>query len=47
MFEADKVIITKGGDFVGKDYQSDGLYVLNLNNENETSFAYLCDSLDT
>ncbi|XP_021764848.1 uncharacterized protein LOC110729418 [Chenopodium quinoa] len=42
VFEADKIVMTKNGDFVGKGYLNNGLFVLNVMNENgSTSFAYI------
>ncbi|XP_022156810.1 uncharacterized protein LOC111023645 [Momordica charantia] len=47
VFEADKVIITKNGGFVGKVYLVDGLFVLNTtSNEINSSSAYIVESLD-
>ena len=45
-FESDKIVMTKNNVFVGKDYCSQGLFILNIfniiTNENaSTSFAYL------
>ncbi|KAA0053505.1 ty1-copia retrotransposon protein [Cucumis melo var. makuwa] len=46
VLEGDKVVFTKNGDFVGKGYLSNGLFVLNTisMNENASSSAYLIES---
>ncbi|XP_016902969.2 uncharacterized protein LOC107991967 [Cucumis melo] len=46
VLEGDKVILTKNGDFVGKGYLSNGLFVLNTisMNANASSSAYLIES---
>ncbi|XP_022153695.1 uncharacterized protein LOC111021147 [Momordica charantia] len=48
VFKANKVIITKNGDFVGKGYLADGFFVLNTTSSNEinSSSAYIVESLD-
>ena len=51
VFEADKVIITKNGDFVGKGYLADGLFVLNTifaapNISFSVIFAYIVESVN-
>ena len=43
VFEANKVVISKGGVFVGKGYVCDGMFNLSINNMNNVS-AYICDS---
>ena len=48
VFEADKIIISRGGDFVGKGYLSGGLFVLNIvqeivNNASISNSAYIVD----
>ncbi|TYK16589.1 ty1-copia retrotransposon protein [Cucumis melo var. makuwa] len=46
VLEGDKVFLTKNGDFVGKGYLSNGLFVLNTisMNANASSSAYLIES---
>ncbi|KAA0042223.1 ty1-copia retrotransposon protein [Cucumis melo var. makuwa] len=46
VLESDKVVLTKNGDFVGKGYLSNGLFVLNTisMNANASSSAYLIES---
>ncbi|KAA0063949.1 ty1-copia retrotransposon protein [Cucumis melo var. makuwa] len=46
VLEGDKVVLTKNGDFVGKGYLSNGLFVLNTisMNANASSSAYLIES---
>ncbi|KAL0546602.1 hypothetical protein IC582_016514 [Cucumis melo] len=46
VLEGDKVILTKNGDFVGKGYLSNGLFVLNTisMNANASSSAYVIES---
>ena len=46
--EGDKVVLTKNGEFVGKGYLSNGLFVLNTTfmNANTSSFAYIIESID-
>ncbi|KAL0458245.1 UNVERIFIED_CONTAM: hypothetical protein Slati_0451700 [Sesamum latifolium] len=50
VLEADKVIITKNGDFVGKRYMLDGLFVLNTisatSNKVALDSVYLIESID-
>ena len=51
VFEADKIIISRGGDFVGKGYLSGGLFVLNIvqeivNNASISNSAYIVDSIN-
>ncbi|KAA0026033.1 ty1-copia retrotransposon protein [Cucumis melo var. makuwa] len=48
VLEGDKVVLTKNGDFVGKGYLSNGLFVLNTisMNANASSSAYLIESAD-
>ncbi|KAL0349971.1 UNVERIFIED_CONTAM: hypothetical protein Sradi_4146300 [Sesamum radiatum] len=49
LLEADKVVIPRNGDFVGKRYMSDGLYVLNIvpsTNKITSSSAYMIESID-
>ncbi|KAL0413818.1 UNVERIFIED_CONTAM: Retrovirus-related Pol polyprotein from transposon TNT 1-94 [Sesamum radiatum] len=50
VLEADKVIITKNGDFVGKGYMLDGLFVLNTisasSNKAVSDSAYLIESIN-
>ena len=38
VFDADKIIISRGGDFVGKGYLSGGLFVLNIVQEIVNNF---------
>ncbi|KAA0045096.1 ty1-copia retrotransposon protein [Cucumis melo var. makuwa] len=46
VLEGDKVVLTKNGDFVGKGYLSNGLFVLNTIsiNANASSSAYMIES---
>ncbi|KAA0036921.1 ty1-copia retrotransposon protein [Cucumis melo var. makuwa] len=46
VLEGDKVVLTKNGDFVGKGYLSNGLFVLNTisMNANASSSTYLIES---
>lgn len=44
IFEADKFILSKQGMFVGKGYATNGMFKLNI--ENENIFAYIVESLD-
>ncbi|KAL0458592.1 UNVERIFIED_CONTAM: hypothetical protein Slati_0486400 [Sesamum latifolium] len=49
VLEADKVIISRNGDFVKKGYISDGLFVLStvpFSNEIASSSAYMIESID-
>ena len=48
ILEGDKVVLTKNGEFVGKGYLSNGLFVLNTTfmNANTSSFAYIIESID-
>ncbi|KAL0348559.1 UNVERIFIED_CONTAM: Retrovirus-related Pol polyprotein from transposon TNT 1-94 [Sesamum angustifolium] len=50
VLESDKVIITRNGDFIGKGYLSDGLFVLNtvstISNKNSLNSAYLVESIN-
>lgn len=50
VFEADRVVLTRNGEFVGKGYLKDGLSVLNVAsefiNENGSSSAYFVESFD-
>uniref|UniRef100_A0A1U7XD95 Uncharacterized protein LOC104232850 n=1 Tax=Nicotiana sylvestris TaxID=4096 RepID=A0A1U7XD95_NICSY len=51
IFEYDKVVISRGGDFVGKGYLSGGLFVLNItqkitNNASTFNSAYISESID-
>ena len=51
VFEADKIVITKNGDFVGKSYLSGGLFVLNIvsepmMNKIDASSAYSVESVN-
>ena len=43
IFEANKVVISERGVFVGKGYVRDGMFKLSINNINNVS-AYICDS---
>ena len=48
-FESDKVVITKSGNFIGKGYCNQGLFILNvleIINGNTSSSVYMLDSLD-
>ena len=48
VIESDKLVLTKSGMFVGKDYVNDGLFKLNVmsfkDNRIKNSFAYLLES---
>ena len=44
IFEADKFILSKNGIFVGKGYATNGMFKLNIDNENIS--AYIVESLD-
>ena len=50
VFESDKLIFTRNGNFVGKGYYSDGLFVLNvfsvIYNNASTSSSYLIEPLN-
>ena len=51
MFEADKIIISCRGDFVGKGYLSGGLFVLNnvqeiVSNASISNSAYIVESIN-
>lgn len=51
VFEADKVVITRNGDFVGKGYLAHGLFVLNIifviSNENSSvASAYIAECVN-
>ncbi|KAL0303823.1 UNVERIFIED_CONTAM: Retrovirus-related Pol polyprotein from transposon TNT 1-94, partial [Sesamum radiatum] len=50
VLEADKVIITKNGDFIGKGYLADGLFVLNtmpfVSNKSISNSAYIVESVN-
>ena len=48
VLEANKIIITRNGDFVGKGYVNNGLFVLNTIEMNNiaSSSAYIVESLD-
>ncbi|XP_075077010.1 uncharacterized protein LOC142163773 [Nicotiana tabacum] len=51
IFESDKVVISRGGDFVGKGYLSEGLFILNIaqdSTKNASTFnsAYIAESTD-
>ncbi|KAK4382544.1 hypothetical protein Sango_2861300 [Sesamum angolense] len=50
VLESDKVIISRNGDFIGKGYLSDGLFVLNtvstISNKNSLNSAYLVESIN-
>ena len=51
VFEADKIIIFHGGDFVGKRYLSGGLFVLNnvqeiVSNASISNSAYIVESIN-
>ena len=49
-FESDKIIMIKQGQFVGKRYRSQGLFMLNvleiMNRNASTSSAYMINSCD-
>ncbi|CAL8091268.1 unnamed protein product [Prunus armeniaca] len=52
VFESNKVVLTKGGMFVGKGYLADGLFKLNvsansMNNNINKASAYMVDSSST
>ena len=49
--KADKIIISRGGDFVGKGYLSGGLFVLNnvqeiVSNASISNSAYIVESIN-
>ena len=50
VFESDKVVLTKGGGYVGKGYMSGGMFKLNVMtlipkiNEKASSSAYMLES---
>ena len=47
--DAGKMVLTKNGEFVGKAYRADFLYVLETmieNNENASTSAYIAESVD-
>ncbi|KAL0290771.1 UNVERIFIED_CONTAM: Retrovirus-related Pol polyprotein from transposon TNT 1-94 [Sesamum angustifolium] len=50
VLESDKVIITRNGDFIGKGYLSDGLFVLNtistISNKKSLNSAYMVESIN-
>ena len=48
ILDGDKVVLTKNGEFVGKGYLSNGLFVLNTTfmNANVSSSAYITESID-
>ena len=51
MFEADKIIISRGGDFVGKEYLSGELFILNIvqeivNNASISNSPYIVESIN-
>ena len=51
VFEANKVIITKNEDFLGKGYLTDGLLVLDIifaapNTSSFTAFTYIAESVN-
>lgn len=52
VFEADKVVMTRGGEFVGKGYLSGGLFILNVAssvsaiNKTVCGSAYIAESLN-
>ena len=55
VFESDKLVLTKGGTFMGKEYMSEGLFKLNVFNDNVIastinksfmSFAYIIESCE-
>ncbi|KAL0385037.1 UNVERIFIED_CONTAM: Retrovirus-related Pol polyprotein from transposon TNT 1-94 [Sesamum radiatum] len=50
VLEADKVIITKNGDFIGKGYLADGLFVLNtmpfVSNKSISNSAYIVETVN-
>ncbi|KAL0396561.1 UNVERIFIED_CONTAM: hypothetical protein Scaly_0104500 [Sesamum calycinum] len=50
VLESDKVIITRNGDFIGKGYLSNGLFVLNtistISNKNSLNSAYMVESIN-
>ncbi|KAL0546105.1 hypothetical protein IC582_016010 [Cucumis melo] len=48
VLEGDKVVLTKNGDFVGKGYLSNGLFVLNTisMNANASSYTYVIESVN-
>ena len=50
LFDSDKMVLTKNDAFVGKDYCSQSLFMLNvydiINNNASSSSAYIVDSCD-
>ncbi|XP_039141238.1 uncharacterized protein LOC120278531 [Dioscorea cayenensis subsp. rotundata] len=46
VLEADRVVLTKNGEFVGKGYLNEGLFVLNIANGNSSSSAYIVESVN-
>ncbi|XP_070008283.1 uncharacterized protein [Nicotiana sylvestris] len=51
VFESNKIIISRGGDFVGKDYLNGSLFVLNIvqeitSNASTSNSAYIAKSID-
>ncbi|XP_074266326.1 uncharacterized protein LOC141588800 [Silene latifolia] len=50
VFEADKVVMSRNGDFVSKGYLCEGLFVLNVDspiiNNNASTSAYFAESID-
>eukprot|EP00268_Persea_americana_P057276 TRINITY_DN6850_c0_g1_i12.p3 TRINITY_DN6850_c0_g1~~TRINITY_DN6850_c0_g1_i12.p3 ORF type:complete len:107 (-),score=19.37 TRINITY_DN6850_c0_g1_i12:754-1074(-) len=45
VIESDQFVITKKGIFVGKGYASDGMFKLNVINNNASSSAYIVASV--
>ena len=39
VFESDKLVLTKGGAFIGKGYMSEGLFKINVFNDNVIAFT--------
>nr|XP_016471390.1 PREDICTED: uncharacterized protein LOC107793528 [Nicotiana tabacum] len=51
IFESNKIVISRGGDFVGKGYLNGGLFVLNIvqeitSNVSTSNSAYIAESID-
>ena len=50
VFESNKIVLSQNGDFVGKGFCHEGLFVLETDCENmnisSNSFAYIVESLD-
>ena len=49
VFKVDKVSITKNGEFMGKGYLADGLFILNIAvnfNISSSDFTYIAESID-